>query len=206
MADFKSRAPRAAPDRACQRARANARLCVRRYRTPSDKIVLVLVGLPARGKTFVARKIHRYLEFFHVSSAARAPVAATPRSRVRFVAPPRRASARDGRDRSGRSRSQAINVKVFNIGNYRRSLHGPHQSAEWFAPDNAEGATRRGRRTFEMRRGSGVEIASVRARRVARASSQNLSLKFRRNSGPGGSFGDVPGRSRRLSSPRTIHV
>mmetsp|Transcript_7785 Transcript_7785/g.24501 ORF Transcript_7785/g.24501 Transcript_7785/m.24501 type:complete len:512 (-) Transcript_7785:157-1692(-) len=73
-----------------------------KYRTPSDKIVLVLVGLPARGKTFVARKIHRYLEFFH-----------------------------------------AINVKVFNIGNYRRSLHGPHQSAEWFAPDNAEGVAQR---------------------------------------------------------------
>ena len=39
-----------------------------KYRTPSDKLVLILVGLPARGKTFIARKICRYLEFFHAAS------------------------------------------------------------------------------------------------------------------------------------------
>ena len=30
--------------------------------------MLILVGLPARGKTFIARKICRYLEFFHAAS------------------------------------------------------------------------------------------------------------------------------------------
>ncbi|KAH8084437.1 6-phosphofructo-2-kinase [Aureococcus anophagefferens] len=68
-----------------------------KYSTPSDKIVLILVGLPARGKTFVARKVHRYLEFFH-----------------------------------------AVNVRLFNIGNYRRKLLGDHHPAEcaWLAEEN----------------------------------------------------------------------
>ncbi|EGB09944.1 hypothetical protein AURANDRAFT_2314, partial [Aureococcus anophagefferens] len=70
--------------------------------TPSDKIVLILVGLPARGKTFVARKVHRYLEFFH-----------------------------------------AVNVRLFNIGNYRRKLLGDHHPAEWFDPKNETGARER---------------------------------------------------------------
>lgn len=33
-----------------------------KFKTPSDKLVIVLVGLPARGKTFMGRKIFRYLE------------------------------------------------------------------------------------------------------------------------------------------------
>ena len=33
--------------------------------TSSDKAILIMVGLPARGKTFIARKIQRYLGFFH---------------------------------------------------------------------------------------------------------------------------------------------
>ena len=73
-----------------------------KYSTPSDKIVLILVGLPARGKTFVARKVHRYLEFFH-----------------------------------------AVNVRLFNIGNYRRKLLGDHHPAEWFDPKNETGARER---------------------------------------------------------------
>jgi len=73
-----------------------------KYRTPSDKLVLILVGLPARGKTFIARKIHRYLEFFH-----------------------------------------AANVRIFNIGNYRRELHGPHHDAAWFEPNNPIGLVQR---------------------------------------------------------------
>jgi broad specificity phosphatase PhoE len=32
--------------------------------TNGDKLVIVMVGLPARGKTFIGRKIARYLEFF----------------------------------------------------------------------------------------------------------------------------------------------
>eukprot|EP00937_MAST-01D_sp_MAST-1D-sp2_P000118 g118.t1 len=32
--------------------------------TNGDRVVIVMVGLPARGKTYIARKIARYLEFF----------------------------------------------------------------------------------------------------------------------------------------------
>ena len=33
--------------------------------TNGDRVVLVMVGLPARGKTYIARKVQRYLSFFH---------------------------------------------------------------------------------------------------------------------------------------------
>jgi hypothetical protein len=33
--------------------------------TVGDRIVLVMVGLPARGKTFISRKEAAYLSFFH---------------------------------------------------------------------------------------------------------------------------------------------
>lgn len=33
--------------------------------THGDRVVLVMVGLPARGKTYIARKVARYLTFFH---------------------------------------------------------------------------------------------------------------------------------------------
>ena len=33
--------------------------------TNGDRIVIVMVGLPARGKTYIARKVARYLSFFH---------------------------------------------------------------------------------------------------------------------------------------------
>jgi hypothetical protein len=33
--------------------------------TQGDKLVIALVGLPARGKTYIANKVKRYLNFFH---------------------------------------------------------------------------------------------------------------------------------------------
>uniref|UniRef100_A0A7S3JY63 6-phosphofructo-2-kinase domain-containing protein n=2 Tax=Aureoumbra lagunensis TaxID=44058 RepID=A0A7S3JY63_9STRA len=72
------------------------------YATPSDKLVIVMVGLPARGKTFIARKLLRYLSFFH-----------------------------------------AINVRVFNISDYRRRMHGAYHKADWFDPANEAGSEAR---------------------------------------------------------------
>ena len=37
--------------------------------TNGDKLVIVMVGLPARGKTFIARKIAHYFTFFHGAPA-----------------------------------------------------------------------------------------------------------------------------------------
>ncbi|KAJ8614209.1 hypothetical protein CTAYLR_001110 [Chrysophaeum taylorii] len=39
------------------------------FSTASDKLVIIMVGLPARGKTFIARKLLQYLGFFHAVNA-----------------------------------------------------------------------------------------------------------------------------------------
>lgn len=58
--------------------------------------VLAMVGLPARGKTSIARKITRYLCWL------------------------------------------GHPTRVFNVGNYRRTLLGAHQPADFFDPENRE--------------------------------------------------------------------
>ena len=57
--------PGASSPSACNPVLLDVAKNTNKFKTPSDKLVLVLVGLPARGKTFVARKVYRYLEFFH---------------------------------------------------------------------------------------------------------------------------------------------
>jgi len=60
-------------------------------------LVLVMVGLPARGKTYTARKMVRYLSW------------------------------------------KGMRTKVFNVGNYRRSLSGAQVPHQFFNPQNPEG-------------------------------------------------------------------
>lgn len=61
----------------------------------STKHALVLVGLPARGKTYIARKIARYLSWL------------------------------------------GYKTRIFNVGDYRRSIAGAQQPAAFFDPDDA---------------------------------------------------------------------
>ena len=67
-----------------------------------DHYVLVLVGLPASGKSFLARKLRNYLAFFH-----------------------------------------GVQVRSFNVGEYRRSGIGYFQKAEFFDPTNADAVAAR---------------------------------------------------------------
>jgi predicted kinase len=70
--------------------------------TASDKLVIIMVGLPATGKTHIAKRICRFLSFFH-----------------------------------------DIPSQIFNVGDYRRQLCGPQQSASFYDPDNEEGLAAR---------------------------------------------------------------
>eukprot|EP00842_Homolaphlyctis_polyrhiza_P004716 jgi/Hompol1/5245/HPOL_000658-RA len=63
---------------------------------PTCKIVCVMVGLPARGKTFIARKVARYLTWLGHRS------------------------------------------RIFNVGNYRRTVVGAAMPSGFFDPDNEE--------------------------------------------------------------------
>ena len=67
-----------------------------------DHYVLVLVGLPASGKSFLARKLRNYLAFFH-----------------------------------------GVQVRSFNVGEYRRAGIGYFQKAEFFDPTNADAVAAR---------------------------------------------------------------
>ncbi|CAG8563507.1 552_t:CDS:2 [Ambispora leptoticha] len=60
-----------------------------------------MVGLPARGKTYIAQKVCRYLQWLSVTT------------------------------------------KVFNVGNYRRKLHGAHQAHTFFDPANKQAESKR---------------------------------------------------------------
>ena len=35
------------------------------YATKSDKLVIVMVGLPARGKSYITRRVSQYINFFY---------------------------------------------------------------------------------------------------------------------------------------------
>jgi predicted kinase len=70
--------------------------------TASDKLIIIMVGLPATGKTHIAKRICRFLSFFH-----------------------------------------DIPSQIFNVGDYRRQLCGANMPAEFYDPNNAEGAAER---------------------------------------------------------------
>lgn len=63
--------------------------------TATEKLVIVMCGLPATGKTHVANRIARYISFF-----------------------------------------LAMETKIFNVGDYRRELHGAQLPAEFFDHSN----------------------------------------------------------------------
>lgn len=65
--------------------------------TTSEKLIIVMCGLPATGKTHIANRIVRYLSFF-----------------------------------------LDIDTRIFNVGDYRRRLHGARLPADFFDHSNNE--------------------------------------------------------------------
>ena len=66
-----------------------------------SKLVIIMVGLPARGKSYTSNKIKRYLSWL------------------------------------------GYNVKIFNVGNYRRELLGNFQNYSFFDNNNTEASKMR---------------------------------------------------------------
>ncbi len=74
--------------------------------TNGDKYIIVMVGLPARGKTYIARKLARYLLRYTVSSLP-------PHANMSYMNKYRYLEF-----------FHDAPTKVFNVGNYRRDKFG----------------------------------------------------------------------------------
>lgn len=84
--------------------------------------LIVTVGLPARGKTYISKKLTRYLNWIGVPTKGNT----TPTSRHRLV----------------HEEAAPLNTTLFpefNVGQYRRECLKIYKSFEFFRPDNEEG-------------------------------------------------------------------
>ena len=96
----------------------------------------VMVGLPARGKTYIATKLAYYLNWVML------PCKGTTRSHNRMRRAARwRCIAQRTRQRSPWRR--CLPPAVFNLGSYRRNLLGAQTPSRFFHPENKEGAALR---------------------------------------------------------------
>ena len=95
-------------------------ICLAPHAPPvsSSKICIALVGLPARGKTYISRKLARYLNWIGVSTKGivRELTLNTPLTVCLSV---------------------SLSL-VFNVGEYRRKAVGSQKSYDFFHPDNME--------------------------------------------------------------------
>ena len=66
------------------------------YMDNKEKLVIIMVGLPGRGKSYLSKKIFRYFNW------------------------------------------AGYNIKIFNVGEYRRSILGGFQDSDFFNPNNQE--------------------------------------------------------------------
>ncbi|XP_028853563.1 6-phosphofructo-2-kinase/fructose-2,6-bisphosphatase 4-like isoform X2 [Denticeps clupeoides] len=83
--------------------------------------VIVTVGLPARGKTYISKKLTRYLNWIGVPTRG---ILSVPRP-ARYVCPA--------------SQTPSSLFPEFNVGQYRRECVKIYKNFEFFRPDNEEG-------------------------------------------------------------------
>lgn len=83
-----------------------------------------MVGLPARGKTYISKKLTRYLNWIGVPTKSQFFAAGVPLlKKKREIL---------------RKRSVAHVQTVFNVGQYRREAVRVYENFEFFKPDNEE--------------------------------------------------------------------
>lgn len=87
--------------------------------------MIVMVGLPARGKTYISKKLTRYLNWIGVPTKSQFPqlkcVLVRGKAWIKQV-----------------KRSVAYIQTVFNVGQYRREAVKIYENFEFFKPDNEE--------------------------------------------------------------------
>lgn len=94
--------------------------------------LIVTVGLPARGKTYISKKLTRYLNWIGVLTRGASQL------QIRSLAPVNR------RSRCAVPRNLILSAFFlfcieFNVGQYRREYVKIYKSFEFFSPDNEEG-------------------------------------------------------------------
>lgn len=90
--------------------------------------LIVTVGLPARGKTYISKKLTRYLNWIGVPT--KGPTTAGTLRRVPALGSGRKAAP---------VYSKRLFLTEFNVGQYRRECLKIYKSFEFFRPDNEEG-------------------------------------------------------------------
>ena len=76
------------------------------------------MGLPARGKTYIARKLSRYLRWIGLDTRGK--------RNLLFLS------------LQEQNLFRIEHLTVFNVGEYRRKVVGANKSHDFFRPDNAE--------------------------------------------------------------------
>lgn len=109
--------------------------------------LIVMVGLPARGKTYISKKLTRYLNWIGVPTRGETWTL-LPRRPWGFVGEGRGEAERrlvwgGSMSRAGEGcccvKDEPFFPPEFNVGQYRRDMVKTYKSFEFFLPDNEEG-------------------------------------------------------------------
>ncbi|KAJ8358762.1 hypothetical protein SKAU_G00152870 [Synaphobranchus kaupii] len=118
-----------------KRMRCESTACVPQF--TNSPTMIVMVGLPARGKTYISKKLTRYLNWIGVVTKGPARGRSSTACPQRF--PQRSSPCRPTPSRRRTTlRKTPDRSTLFNVGQYRRKAVPTYKNFEFFRPDNEE--------------------------------------------------------------------